>query len=375
MSRKGENIYKRKDNRWEARYVKGYSEDGAIKYGYIYAGSYHEAKDRLQKAKTDIALGVKLSGKTRRRFNAFALEWMQINKHKITESTYVKYLTVINNHILPYFGGMRPEMITTAVVSEFACLLTDERGLSSKTVRDILTILSSVLKYAKKEIGVIMPDVEIIYPKSQKKEMRVLSLVEQERLISVLTQDMDEYKFGILLALITGLRIGELCALRWEHVDFEGGFINVKYTMQRLKNTEFSTLYNNKSTKIIISDPKSEGSARKIPLTENAKMLCKKFYRGGNAAFVLTGEIDRFHEPRKIQYHFSRIVEDAGLSGVHFHSLRHTFATRCVEVGFEIKSLSEILGHSSPKITLERYVHSSMELKRDNMSRLSIVGF
>lgn len=374
MSRKGENIYKRKDNRWEGRYIKGYGDGGTIKYGYIYATSYTQAKERLQKARTDIALGVAVGGKTRRRFGAFASEWMQINKHKITESTYVKYLSVIEKHIMPRFGGMRPEMITTAAVSEFAIGLSDGLGLSPKTVRDILTILNSILKYAKKEIGVIMPDVEIIYPKSSKKEMRVLSRTEQERLIAALTRDMDEYKFGILLALITGLRIGELCALRWENVDFEGGFIRVKSTMQRLRNIENSTL-NIYSTKVIISDPKSEGSARKIPLTDNARTLCKRFYRGGARAFVLTGEIDRYCEPRKLQYHFYGITREIGLTDVNFHALRHTFATRCVEVGFEIKSLSEILGHSSPKITLERYVHSSMELKRDNMSRLSIVGF
>lgn len=374
MSRKGENIYKRKDNRWEGRYVKGYDESGEIKYGYIYAASYTQAKERLQKARTDFALGASLGSKTRRKFGAFALEWIQVNKHKITESSYVKYLGVIEKHIIPKFGGMRPEMITTASVSEFAGWLTDDCGLSPKTVRDILTILNSILKYAKKQIGAIMPDVEIIYPKSAKKEMRVLSRAEQDRLIEELTTDMDEYKFGILLALITGLRIGELCALRWENVSFDGGYIKVRSTMQRLKNTDNAT-FNSYSTKVIISAPKSEGSARMIPLTDNAKLLCKRFYRGCSGAFVLTGEISRYCEPRKLQYHFYRITREIGLADVNFHALRHTFATRCVEVGFEIKSLSEILGHSSPKITLERYVHSSMELKRDNMSRLSTVGF
>lgn len=378
MSRKGENIYKRKDNRWEGRYVKGYNEDGSVKYGYIYAATYLQAKERLQKARIDLSIGGAMSTKSKRKTVDLCFEWLQINKHKIAESTYVKYLTVLEKHIIPYFGGMKPEMISTATVSEFARILTDEANLASKTTRDILTILNSILKYAKKEIGVIMPDVEIVYPKSAKREMRVLSRAEQGRLIAVLMQNMDRYKFGILLALITGLRVGELCALRWENVNFEDGFIQVKYTMQRLKNTNISSLnnnINNRGTKIIVTDPKSEGSARQIPLTENALNLCRKFYCGGDSAYVLTGEKNIYCEPRKLQYHFYRIAEEAGLDDVHFHSLRHTFATRCVEVGFEIKSLSEILGHSSPKITLERYVHSSMELKRDHMNRLSTVGF
>ena len=373
MSRKGENIYKRKDNRWEGRYVKGYGDGGSIKYGYIYASSYTQAKERLQKAKNDVALGVKMGVKTRRKFGAFAVEWLRINKHKITESTYVKYLGVIEKHLMPRFGGVRPEMITTAAVADFASDLTERLGLSPKTVRDILTILKSILRYAKKEIGVLMPDVEVIYPKNARKEMRVLSRSEQERLIGELTTEMDEYKFGILLALITGLRIGELCALQWENVDLRGGFIRVTSTMQRLRNTDGDI--NTPDTKVVISAPKSEGSARLIPMTEYARMLCGRFYPGRTDAFVLTGEAMRYCEPRKLQYHFSRITRDVGLSDVNFHALRHTFATRCVEVGFEIKSLSEILGHSSPKITLERYVHSSMELKRDNMSRLSAVGF
>ena len=374
MSRKGENIYKRKDNRWEGRYLKGYDDDGKKKYGYIYGSSYAEAKERLQKAKIDKALGIANANKSRKRFGAFAIEWLQINKHKITESSYVRYLSIIEKHIFPRLGGMRPEVISTVDVTEFAEYLSEELNLSSKTVRDILTILSSILKYAKKQIGVLMPDVEIIYPKGTKKETRVLSLPEQERLIATLTNDMDEYKFGILLALITGLRIGELCALRWKNINLDCGLIDVKSTVQRIRNTEISTIYNC-STKIVFSDPKSEKSVRIIPLTEYGCRLCERFFCGNKNAFVLTGEVDRCCEPRKMQYHFYKIVSEAGLSNVNFHALRHTFATRCVEVGFEIKSLSEVLGHSSPKITLERYVHSSIELKRDNMSRLSSVGF
>lgn len=374
MSRKGENIYKRKDNRWEGRYVKGYNEDGSVKYGYIYGSSYAETKERLQKARTSLALGLSTTCKTRKKMSDYIKEWLQVNYFKITESSYVKYLSVIEKHINPFFGGMKAEAVSTATISEFTHILSEKQGLSAKTVRDILTILKSILKYAKRELGVLMPDVEIAFPKNAKREMRVLTIEEQDKLIAALTTNMDEYKFGILLALITGMRIGELCALRWEHVNFKERYRQIKYTMQRLKNTDTSGGRGGK-TKISISDPKSDSSARRIPLTENALLLCGRFCRGGGAAFVLTGKENQYCEPRKLQYHFNKIAEEAGLSDLHFHSLRHTFATRCVEVGFEIKSLSEILGHSTPKITLERYVHSSMELKRDNMSRLGIIGF
>ena len=96
--------------------------------------------------------------------------------------------------------------------------------------------------------------------------------------------------------------------------------------------------------------------------------------KNNSEAFVLTGEKNRYMEPRTLQYRLERYTADCGIKNVHFHVLRHTFATRCVEVGFEIKSLSEILGHTSPKFTLERYVHSSMELKRENMDKLAVIG-
>ena len=143
--------------------------------------------------------------------------------------------------------------------------------------------------------------------------------------------------------------------------------------MQRLK--DFSENGTNK-TKVVISEPKSDTSTRVIPLTVYAAKLCETHWHNNSpSAFVLTGETNRFIEPRTMQYKLERYTADCSLDGVHFHTLRHTFATRCVEVDFEIKSLSEILGHSSPRITLERYVHSSMELKRYNMNKLSVIGF
>ena len=107
MSRKGENIYKRKDNRWEGRYVKGYNEDGSVKYGYIYGSSYAETKERLQKARTSLALGLSTTCKTRKKMSDYIKEWLQVNYFKITESSYVKYLSVIEKHINPFFGAYK----------------------------------------------------------------------------------------------------------------------------------------------------------------------------------------------------------------------------------------------------------------------------
>jgi len=373
MSKKGENIYKRKDERWEARYVKGYHPDGAPKYGYCYGKTYREAKQKVTVAKVALLAGKPTPTATRRRrFAFYCNEWLRLNRNRIKESTYVKYSGALDKHIKPRLGGYLVQALSSLIVEQFSHDLLYEEELSPKTVKDILTLLHAIIKYTVKQFPEPLPMVEIVYPKVPKNEMRVLTRKEQTRFVAYLLKDMDECKFGVLLALLTGMRIGEVCALRWENVSLIEQTVKVKSTMQRLRNFDEDRTT---KTKIVISDPKSEHSARIIPLTDDAVKLCKTQWCINPAAFVLTGEADRYIEPRSMQYKLERYTAECGLEGVHFHTLRHTFATRCVEVDFEIKSLSEILGHASPRITLERYVHSSMELKRSNMNKLPAIGF
>ncbi len=373
MSRKGENIYKRKDNRWEARYIKSYHPDGSPRYGYCYGKTYREARQKVTQAKANLLTGKAApTASRRRRLGYYCDEWLQINRSRIKESTYVKYSGMLEKHIKPRLGGCLVHSLSAPVIEEFSHDLLCQEELSPKTVKDILTMLHCVIKYAFKQLPEPMPMIEIVYPKVPKNEMRVLTRDEQSRLIQYLLQDMDECKFGVLLALLTGMRIGEICALRWEDVSLTEQTVRVRSTMQRLRDLDGDSI---RKTKVIISQPKSDNSARVIPLTDCALGLCRSRWCSDPDAFVLTGEADRYVEPRSMQYRLERYTRDCGLEGVHFHSLRHTFATRCVEVAFEIKSLSEILGHSSPRITLERYVHSSMALKRDNMNKLAVLGF
>lgn len=372
MSKKGENIYKRKDGRWEARYPKGYTESGSIRYGYCYGKTYREAKEKVIILKSSIGTNnCKSNSSPKKRLNEYCDEWLQLNRTKVKESTLVKYTTCINKHVKPVLGGYYVKSINSLIVEDFSHKLLSERGLSTKTVRDILSILKSIFKYISLEIPEIS-SVNIVYPKEKKTEMRVLSIEEQTLFTRYLVTEMNMSKFGVLLALMTGLRIGEVCALRWSDFSFDNMTINVKSTMQRLKNLD-STI--SSKTKIIISEPKSNTSCRVIPLTDKCAELCKKWYIPNSNAYILTGSNTIFIEPRTLQYRFEKYIKDCGLTDVHFHVLRHTFATRCVEVGFEIKSLSEVLGHSSPKVTLERYVHSSIELKRENMNKLVAIGY
>lgn len=363
MSKKGENIYKRKDGRWEGRYIKEY-DSGNIKYGYCYGKTYHEVKDKLCLAKANI-----LNTIDDKLLSIYFDEWLSLKRINIKESTYIKYLGIIDNYLKPKLGKYKVDELTSLMIGNYSYELIHKNNLSSKTVKDILTVLHSIIKYIKKDNPNIKR-IEISYPKQEKKEMRVLTRNEQEIFTKYLLTDMDNCKFATLLTLLTGLRIGEICALRWQDISLDEEVIYVKASMQRVKKLDTN---DKKKTKIIITDPKSVSSIRVIPLNAFALNLCKRF-KDEDDIYVLTGRKE-YMEPRKLQYRMKKFVNDCNLEGVHFHTLRHSFATRCVEVGFEIKSLSEVLGHASPQITLERYVHSSIELKRENMNKLSLLGY
>jgi len=310
-------------------------------------------------------------GKNEQRLSRYCDEWLRMRRIRVKESTFVKYGSFLEKYIKPRMGDYAVTELTADIIDDFSWQLLEQDGLSPKTVRDILTVLHGVLQYAADHSPEPVADIRITYPHAPRKEIRVLSREEQRRLGNYLIQSLDPCKFGTLLSLMTGMRIGELCALRWKDISLEDRAIRVRATMQRLKDLDQSIFA---KTRVIISTPKSSCGFRFIPLTDQAAALCAICRCFDPEAFVLTGSRDSYLEPRAMQYRFRKYTAACGLEGVHFHTLRHTFATRCVEVGFEIKALSEIMGHSSPKITLERYVHASVQLKRDNMSKLAAVG-
>ena len=367
--RTGQNIYKRKDGRWEARYYKGRKDNGQIIYGSCYGKTYQEAKHKAEQAKSDI---VSAAHPQRYQFPIFEVicdEWMRYNYLRLKQSTCVKYQIAIDKHIKPHLGKLPLSEVSTEAIRQFGAALLNAEGLAPKTVSDILVLLHSILKYSAKHYPGTTMTIDIPYPKKAAKEMRVLSKEEQDRLTNYLLTDLDPCKFGVLLAIWTGIRIGELCALKWDHIFIEEQMIKIDTTMQRLHNNTHNT---SSKTSVVIDSPKTTSSVRIIPIGNQAAMLCKMIDPHNENAYVLTGT-ERYMEPRLLQYHFHRFVCRCNLKDATFHTLRHTFATRCIEVGFEIKSLSEILGHANTAITLNRYVHCSLELKRKNMNKLEVL--
>ena len=362
MPKRGENIYKRKDGRWEARMIKGCNEQGKRTYAYFYGKTYKEAKEKM------FADSNKESKKTML-FETLLDMWLDNSKVKLKESSYVKYHNLIHNHIKPLLGKHLISKIDNKILNNFIADKLEKR-LSENTLKDIFIIIKAVLHYAKAES--ILPDINInvTLPKESQKDMRVLSIDEQTALEAYLCDDMDESKLGILLCLYTGVRVGEVCSLVWNDISFEENTLTIRRTIQRIQTLESDCL---KKTKIIITDPKSNFSKRIIPLPECIIDKLQRFCPANpySDIYVLTGESDKYIEPRTYQYRFKSYLSKCKIKDANFHSLRHTFATRCISLSFDIKSLSEILGHANVNITLNKYVHPSLDMKRDNMNKLT----
>ncbi len=356
MPRRGENIFRRKDGRWEARYVKEVMLDGTKKYGSVYAKTYREVK---AKQLACINQPVMVAKKTAATVDDVMLEWLEQNKNQLKISSYHRYRMTIQNHISKHLGKIQIKHLTAHTIVGFTDELLTNQLLSRESVNQVLIVLGMGLKYAKTQYGAIVPEVHLL--KSAKTKTRVLSASEQQILVQYLLSKNDIFSFGILLALYTGLRIGELCALKWE--DFSENGIQINKTMQRLKGSS-------EKTEIMILPPKTSTSDRVIPITAALVPVIEKYRRA--SGYVLTRPNGNFTEPRLLQQRFAKCMEACGIENVHFHTLRHTFATRCIESGMDVKSLSEILGHSDVKTTLNKYVHSSFDLKQSSIDKLSL---
>lgn len=373
MPRKGENIFKRQDGRWEGRYIKARNGKKAV-YGYVFGKSYSEVKKKKSEAlrsidsdKTQLKKPVQAKNPI---FEHVVCQWLEELKPVRKHSTIVKYASQLKNYIIPVFGNMALNNITNEDIVLFSKKLLSQvrngQKLSHKTVADILSRMKSIRRFALLhgyEVNYIPNVVKI---PQQQGTIRILTFEEERKLINHIKNNFDLTALGILLSLFTGLRIGELCALKWSDFSFTDKELYVQRTMQRLHNFSENSAY---KTVIEIDTPKSPSSIRKIPIPEQLMNYLQSSYIEG--AYILSGSRNNFVEPRTMENRFKRILKKCGVEKINFHVLRHTFATRCVELGFDVKSLSEILGHANVNITLNRYVHPSMELKHANMNKLN----
>jgi len=363
MSRRGENIYKRKDGRWEGRYKSGYDEKGKAKYHSVYGKTYQAVKEKLASVKSEPVFYEKSGRLT---VKELFEEFMAGIKLRVKESTYANYRMKADKHILPAFGGMCFEKLTIKMLHAFIQSKLN-RGLSAKYVSDIVIVFKSMAKYISMVHHFQNPIANVVLPKSQKKEMHLFSEEQQRVLCQYLVKNQNSTSLCILLSLYTGLRIGEICALRWSDIDFEKSILTVSRTVQRIQSVK-----DDHATRLMIGTPKSRTSQRSIPVPSFLMEMLEKMKTSADS-YVLSGT-DRITEPRTMQYRFKAILKKVGLPYINYHSLRHMFATNCVKIGFDIKTLSELLGHTAVETTLNRYVHSSMERKAECMNLLQMAA-
>lgn len=295
-------------------------------------------------------------------FKTATENWLLYKKHKIKESTYLNYSYIINTYLEKEFGRKRLTYFLNHDINEFIDEL--EQNLSNKTVRDIMLVLKSILKYAERKYNANFKLDLITIPASQKRELQIFNEKEIKKIEMKCVDSEDIRRIGVLISIYTGMRIGEICALKWEHIDFSKKLINVTQTLQRVY------IEKNK-TKIIITPPKTKTSERKIPIPQILYNELKKHsVNYSKGSYIVTGNENKYIEPRSYQHVYRKVLEDAKIPYRNFHCLRHTFATRCIRVGMDIKSLSEVLGHADVSITLNRYVHSSYDSKKKYMEKL-----
>lgn len=367
MPRRGDNIRKRTDGRWEGRYPVT-SADGKKRYLSVYGKSYREVKEKLtakmyllSNRESPAVLASQLNDGMQIYDTGFCVlveEWLEEIAQNRKYSTYIKYKKLYTCHIQNlFFSDMLSQMSDNHIQIRISAL-----KVSDSTRHSVFAIIRQTLQYAEKQYGHPMPAITGCSLQKRTSSVEVMNRTEQTRLIQFLYSDMNISKAGIYLCLFTGLRLGEICALKWADIDQDRGLLHVNRTVQRIESKEGPT-----KTILLETAPKSDFSKRALPISDTLMSLLKRFRQEGQE-YVLQN--NKPMEPRTYQNHFKKYLEEIKAPDYNFHILRHTFATNCIDNGMDIKCLSEILGHSNVQITLNRYVHPSMDTKRKYLNAL-----
>lgn len=359
MARRGENIYKRKDGRWEGRVPNGFYENGKKRYHSLYAKSYTELKNKL-KSYNSITLPDKKVPILYMR-ELFKI-WIDDRQYTWKKSTYACYVHLLQHQIVPELGDILIADFNNIIFSKFIANKKNKTDtpLSDTYIKNITNLVIQAMRYVKEEYryDISIPSV------SPKRENYSSKCLPDPKTMEILKQYLienvkDSTCLGILLCWHVGLRIGELCALCWKDIDLGNGILHINKTLQRVR------LYENNTTtsKVMITIPKTKNSIRMIPIPRTVLQLLKQ-YRREPEMYIVHGSKHPYAEPRTVQYRFQSILNKCSLPHFNFHMLRHSFATNCIASGFDINSLSEIMGHSSIQVTLNLYVHSNIERKK-----------
>ncbi|NNJ31668.1 tyrosine-type recombinase/integrase [Lacrimispora defluvii] len=357
MPRRGENIYKRKDGRWEGRTLK---QTG--KYQYFYSKSYKGVKEKMKNYKENQAPAKEKRSDEIKGGAALFEEWLIDVSIRVKPSTYESYYRCLNKYVIPFFEKEKDQRITMGSVARFVKEMYENEELADSSKKKNLTIFKIAVKEILKGSADCFAVMDLIkYPKPDDKEVEVFSMKEQRQIEQTAFHYNDRRAMGILLCFYTGIRLGELCALKWGDIDMETGTLSISRTVSRIRHFEEEE----HKTALFVGAPKSRKSMRKIPLPQfllNMPVLTT--YKSRNQDNYIFTQTNIPFDPRCFQKLYKRLLKEAHVKDRKFHAIRHTFATRALELGVDIKTISELLGHSSVSITLNVYAHSLMEQKK-----------
>ena len=297
-------------------------------------------------------------------FEEITVLWKKEKCEKVKPTTLAAYSLSLNKYLLPYFNW--PSEVNEKSIGEFINAKKNA-GLSSKSIRDILTVLKMVMTFAQKNKFIPEREIKFTMPKDNiPKGVVVFSPSQQQALMTYLIKNATSRNLGILLCLQTGIRIGELCALKWEDINLEIGIVTIHKTMYRIYQSDKGL----HPTSLITSTPKTMNSCRSIPLPDSLLALMRsmrpKNYEG---KYLISGSQFPI-EPRTYRNYYHKLLKELKFPALKFHTLRHTFATRCIESDCDCKTVSAILGHADVSTTLNLYMHPSHAQKKKCIEKM-----
>ena len=300
----------------------------------------------------------------RKTVREIAAAWKEYKRPYVKQSTMAAYVLILENHVLPYFGdgdSLHEQAVQAFVLQKL------ERGLSVKTIKDILIVLKMVMKFGVKNEWMTYYEWDIKYPTtSTSKELEVLSVANHRKILNYIQSHFTFMGLGIYISLGTGLRIGEICALKWSDINVTDGTITVSRTIERIYIIEGEK----KHTELIISTPKTKNSCREIPMSKELLAMVKPLKKVVNEDFYVLTNDERPTEPRTYRNYYNGLMVKLDIPKLKYHGLRHSFATRCIEAGCDYKTVSVLLGHSNISTTLNLYVHPNMEQKKRCITKM-----
>lgn len=296
--------------------------------------------------------------------NQITEEWKEEKKKYVKKSTYAAYQLLIQNHIKPYFGDLYE--VNEEKVQQFVFDKLDA-GLSEKTIRDIIIVLKMILKFGIKNGYFEYAQIDAKFPsKQEKKDLDVLSKADQKKFMEHLRNNFTFKNLGIFICLSTGMRIGEICGLRWCDVDTVEGVIKVRHTLQRIYIIEGETRH----TELLLDTPKTANSVRDIPMSSELLKMLKSLNKVVNENYYVISNDIKPIEPRTYRNYYKKLCKQLDIPELKFHGLRHSFATRCIESKADYKTVSVLLGHSNISTTLNLYVHPNKEQKKKTIDKM-----